>query len=243
MQLAKIQKQIENNPWKTAITIRKNNHTIFENSNANVIFKSASLIKLGIALYIQEKKPGTITNTLTLSSNDIVGGAGIINRLSIKSWKISDLLDLMLSVSDNTATNALLNYYNINTINDYLQQNFQNISLSRFLMKKSDKENTCTSNSMMDVFEKLLAGNNEVNHVVLDALKHQEVRNKLVAYSNPKYEVFNKTGELLHEQHDIARFRANTDVIDCCVLTNYQSQKDYENILSMMQKIGKILTH
>lgn len=149
----------------------------------------------------------------------------------------------MLSVSDNTATNALLNYYNINTINDYLQQNFQNISLSRFLMKKSDKENTCTSNSMMDVFEKLLAGDNEVNHVVLDALKHQEVRNKLVAYSNPKYEVFNKTGELLHEQHDIARFRANTDVIDCCVLTNYQSQKDYENILSMMQKIGKILTH
>ncbi|MDK7136535.1 serine hydrolase [Lactobacillus paragasseri] len=84
----------------------------------------------------RKKKPGTITNTLTLSSNDIVGGAGIINRLSIKSWKISDLLDLMLSVSDNTATNALLNYYNINTINDYLQQNFQNISLSRFLMKK-----------------------------------------------------------------------------------------------------------
>ena len=33
MQLTKIQKQIENNPWKTAITIRKNNQTIFENSN------------------------------------------------------------------------------------------------------------------------------------------------------------------------------------------------------------------
>lgn len=110
-------------------------------------------------------------------------------------------------------------------------------------MKKSTKENTCTANSMMDVFEKLLAANNKVSHVVLNALKHQEVRNKLVAYSNPKYEVFNKTGELLHEQHDIARFKANADVIDCCVLTNYQSQKDYENILNMMQKIGKILTH
>ena len=145
MQLTKIQKQIENNPWKTAITIRKNNQTIFENSNANMVFKSASLIKLGIALYIEEEKPDTIDNTLNLSSDDIVGGAGIINRLSIKSWQISDLLDLMLSVSDNTATNALLNYYNINTINDYLQQNFQNISLGRFLMKKSTKENTCTS--------------------------------------------------------------------------------------------------
>lgn len=140
MQLTKIQKQIENNPWKTAITIRKNNQTIFENSNANMVFKSASLIKLGIALYIQEEKPDAIENTLNLSSDDIVGGAGIINRLSIKSWQISDLLDLMLSVSDNTATNALLNYYNINTINDYLQQNFQNIYLGRFLMKKALKK-------------------------------------------------------------------------------------------------------
>lgn len=55
MQLTQIQEQIENNPWKTAITIRKNNHTIFENSNANVIFKSASLIKLGL-LFIFRKK-------------------------------------------------------------------------------------------------------------------------------------------------------------------------------------------
>lgn len=78
MQLTKIQKQIENNPWKTAITIRKNNQTIFENSNANMVFKSASLIKLGIALYIEEEKPDTIDNTLNLSSDDIVGGAGII---------------------------------------------------------------------------------------------------------------------------------------------------------------------
>lgn len=30
MQLTKIQKQIENNPWKTAITIRKNNQTILK---------------------------------------------------------------------------------------------------------------------------------------------------------------------------------------------------------------------
>ncbi|TVV10976.1 serine hydrolase, partial [Lactobacillus paragasseri] len=29
MLLTQIQEQIENNTWKTAITIRKNNHTIF----------------------------------------------------------------------------------------------------------------------------------------------------------------------------------------------------------------------
>ena len=53
-QIAKIQEQIENKPWKTAITIYKNGKSIFENSLANTTYKSASLIKLAIALYIQE---------------------------------------------------------------------------------------------------------------------------------------------------------------------------------------------
>ena len=241
-QIAKIQEQIENKPWKTAIAVFKNGKSYFENSLANTTYKSASLIKLAIALYIQEVKPQTINNAITLSTKNVVGGAGIINRLSIKTWKIKDLIDLMLSLSDNSATNALLSYYHLDTINSFLQQNFQNISLNRFLMEKSTKENTCTANSIMNVFQRLLNGNNEVNQIILNSLKHQTVRNKLVAYSNPKFETFNKTGELLHEQHDIARFKSQSEVIDCCVLTNYQNQEDYEGILNMIQNIGKILT-
>ena len=42
-QIAKIQEQIENKPWKTAITIYKNGKSIFENSLANTTYKSASL--------------------------------------------------------------------------------------------------------------------------------------------------------------------------------------------------------
>lgn len=241
-QIAKIQEQIENKPWKTAITVFKNGKSYFENSLANTTYRSASLIKLAIALYIQEVKPQTINNPITLSTKNVVGGAGIINRLSIKTWKIKDLIDLMLSLSDNSATNALLSYYHLDTINSFLQQNFQNISLNRFLMEKSTKENTCTANSIMNVFQRLLNDNNEVNQIILNSLKHQTVRNKLVAYSNPKFETFNKTGELLHEQHDIARFKSQNEVIDCCVLTNYQNQEDYEGILNMIQNIGKILT-
>lgn len=242
IQIAKIQEQIENKPWKTAITIFKNGKSLFENSFANTTYNSASLIKLAIALYIQEVKPNTINNEITLSPNNMVGGAGVINRLSIKRWKSKDLIDLMLSISDNSATNALLSYYHLDDISYFLQQNFQNISLNRFLMEEATKENTCTSNSMMKIFQRLLKGDNEVNEIILNSLKHQTVRNKLVAYSNPRFETFNKTGELLHEQHDIARFKSKNEIIDCCVLTNYQNQKDYEGILNMMQNIGKILT-
>ena len=147
-QIAKIQEQIENKPWKTAIAVFKNGKSYFENSLANTTYKSASLIKLAIALYIQEVKPQTINNAITLSTKNVVGGAGIINRLSIKTWKIKDLIDLMLSLSDNSATNALLSYYHLDTINSFLQQNFQNISLNTFLMEKSTKQNTSTANSI-----------------------------------------------------------------------------------------------
>ena len=44
-QIAKIQEQIENKPWKTAITVFKNGKSYFENSLANTTYKSASLIK------------------------------------------------------------------------------------------------------------------------------------------------------------------------------------------------------
>ena len=243
MQTDKITPLIENNPWRTAIVIRKNNQTIFQNSLADTTFKAASLIKLGIALYIKEEAADTITNSLVLSNDDIVGGAGIINRLNIRKWQIDDLIDLMLSLSDNTATNALLHYYGITTINDFLQNNFTDISLGRFLMKKGVQENTCTANSIMNIFEKIFQSNNTVNQVILRALKHQQVRNKLVAYSNLQFETFNKTGELLHEQHDIARFKLNDETIDCCILTNYSDQTNYESILKMMQAIGKLLTN
>ncbi|HIX55198.1 MAG TPA: class A beta-lactamase-related serine hydrolase [Candidatus Sphingobacterium stercoripullorum] len=124
-QIAKIQEQIENKPWKTAITIYKNGKSIFENSLANTTYKSASLIKLAIALYIQEVKPQTINNEITLSIKNVVGGAGIINRLSIKTWKIRDLIDLMLSLSDNSATNALLSYYHLDNINSFPNKIFK----------------------------------------------------------------------------------------------------------------------
>ena len=67
MKLDKIKDQIENNPWKTAITIRKNNQTIFQNGETSSTFKAASLIKLGIALYIQEEVPNSINDIITLS--------------------------------------------------------------------------------------------------------------------------------------------------------------------------------
>lgn len=242
MQIDQIKQLVLDAPCSTAIVIRKNKQTVFENSFAEKEFKAASLIKLGIALYIREKAPETINETVVLKESDIVGGAGIINRLSIKKWHIRDLIDLMLCVSDNTATNLLLNFYKIDTINNYLNSNYHQVQLGRYLMKNG-KENLVSAATITDIFEKLLQGNDETTAIIKNALHHQESRTKLVALSDPSWKTFNKTGELGHEEHDMARFVKGTDQIDCCVMTHYEDQKKHQQVIQMIQKIGQIITN
>lgn len=241
MKLDQIKNIVTNNPWTTAIIIRENNKTIFS-KNTDKTMKAASLIKLGIALYIKKRMPESIAHTIPLKNEEIVHGAGIINRLTISKWKIADLIDLMLCVSDNTATNALLDFYQIDKINDFLQENYENVQLGRFLMK-SGKENLASCKAIMRIFEDLLVPDQKrVTQIIFAALKHQENRNKLVAFSNPEYASFNKTGELAREEHDIVRFKKGDRNIDCCVMTHFQNAKDHEQVIKMMQRLGQLIT-
>lgn len=227
----------------TAIIIRKNNMPFFHNSNVKQKFKAASLIKLGIALYIKEKQLSTLNNQIEIRQQDMVGGAGIINRLHINKWKIKDLIDLMLSLSDNTATNALISYYGIDVINNYLCSTYKGIQLKRYLMHKSKQENITNAVTIIDIFEQLLNGDDNFTKFIINVLIHQTSRNKLVSISNPNFIALNKTGELLHEQHDIARFKNANETLDCCVLTQVKDYKQYQESILMMQQIGKVLTN
>lgn len=237
-----IEKLTQNNPWRTAILIKENGQLSYSSPDIDYEFKAASLIKLGIALYIAEKKNDTLNDFIYLKESEIVGGAGVINSLHIQKWHICDLIDLMLCLSDNTATNALLDYYDIDCINSFLQENFKGIQLKRYLMQKSSEENLTSVVAIMEVFERLLSTSNTTSKVIVRALAHQSVRNKLVAFSNPEFKTFNKTGELEQEQHDIARFEKDSKQIDCCVMTHFETFDEYQQIIKMMQKIGKLLT-
>jgi beta-lactamase class A len=77
-------------------------------------FPAASLIKLGIAAFVKEKAaddPSQLERQVTLPES--VGGAGILRFMSPQAWRVRDLLTLMLTVSDNLATNALLTTYGL----------------------------------------------------------------------------------------------------------------------------------
>jgi beta-lactamase class A len=81
--------------------------------NADARFPTASTIKTAVmieAYHQAEEKKLSLDDRLVLDDGDKVGGSGVLNGLSAgTSLSVGDLIHLMIVVSDNTATNLLVN--------------------------------------------------------------------------------------------------------------------------------------
>ena len=80
--------------------------------NADLPFPTASVIKVAVMVEVfHQAAEGRLRRdeTLTLEESSKVGGSGVLLRLhGGLQLTINDLLDLMMTVSDNTATNMLI---------------------------------------------------------------------------------------------------------------------------------------
>jgi beta-lactamase class A len=80
--------------------------------NADAPFPTASAIKTAVLLEVyHQAKDGEISldETLTLHRANKVGGSGVLKDVSDgTTWKVRDLAHLMIVLSDNTATNLLV---------------------------------------------------------------------------------------------------------------------------------------
>jgi beta-lactamase class A len=80
--------------------------------NADVPFPTASVIKVGVMVEVfHQIAEGRLrrADTITLTDAAKVGGSGVLRRMhGGLVLTVGDLLDLMMTVSDNTATNLLI---------------------------------------------------------------------------------------------------------------------------------------
>lgn len=88
-------------------------------------FYPASTIKIPImAEAFRQAELGNFKmhHTITVYPEDLVGGSGILKSLSApKEYSIEDLITLMIIVSDNTATNVLIELLGPDQITNYMQ--------------------------------------------------------------------------------------------------------------------------
>ncbi len=154
-------------------------------------FLAASVIKLPIFLYTLmecEKGNASRNQILTVTPEEKVPGCGAVKFFTGNAAAdISTLCKLMICISDNTATNALIRLFGIDEINKgFRNMGLEKTTLRRFLFdsEASSKgiENTICLKEMGMLLEKLYCGefiNEKVSKEAIDVLSLQQINHKM----------------------------------------------------------------
>ena len=199
-------------------------------------YYSASIIKLAlIATLMQEVDSGqhSLDEKLTVKPEDVVGGAGSLQKEKFpQDVTIGRLAKLMITQSDNTATNALIRLVGFDKVNAFIKsQGFTVTHLGRKMMtpaKSPAEDNYASAPEMLTLLDRIY--NAEVvsaksRDQILEWMKAQEVNTKFGAVLRGK-PIAHKTGELGYVSHDVGYFLIPGREIAIAVLTKVLKPED-----------------
>ncbi|WP_040213504.1 serine hydrolase [Clostridium polynesiense] len=218
--------------------------------NENEVFPSASTIKLVImSELLKNVKEGRLKlkDTVEITKEDITGGDGIIKELNLNhKFTLEELMTLMIIISDNTATNILINLLGIDKINAMAESlNMKNTKLQRKMMDleaaKEGKENKTTAEDLANILELIYTGKNiseEYSLMMLNILKRQQVKGRLDLYLPEEVTIAHKTGDLDKLEHDVGIvFLKDSDYIICVLTKDTDTNKDGREIIGKISKM------
>jgi len=112
----------------------------FVGVNDNQIFPTGSAIKVGLLIELfreSEHHPGLLAERIPVRRVDQVGGTGVIQHFGdgTSMLSIEDLAVLMITLSDNTATNMLIDRISMDSVNNTLRSlGFEHTRLQRLMI-------------------------------------------------------------------------------------------------------------
>ena len=223
----------------------ENNSLNYVGNNENIVFPAASVIKIPLAIYIlklYEQNKIDINQEVEIKSSDKVGGAGVIKDLSITKLKIIDLITLAIIISDNTASNIL-----IDIIEEIEGKAFE--KLNSFFSSLSLKESRINRKFMVDLISPPVNFTTtfEINYILykltnfellneentiklIKIMLKQQYTEKIPMYLD-NYYVANKTGDISGISLDSAIIFKSNDIKKELINKNYF-------ILSVFIKFG-----
>ncbi|MCC6446544.1 MAG: serine hydrolase [Armatimonadetes bacterium] len=178
------------------------------------LFRAASVMKAPILLELlwqAQEKALSLDERYSLKPEDVAGGSGVLQELhSGIELTFLDMARLMSVVSDNTASNILLDRVGMNRVNERLAAlGLEETRLRRRFMDfeaaAAGLENTTTPIETARLFERLYRQEGvpePVCRTALDILSRQQDKEKLARYLPEGIEMAHKTGELTGAAHD-----------------------------------------
>jgi beta-lactamase class A len=174
--------------------------------NGDMVFTQASAIKLEILLELfRQQKEGkfSLDDPLTMMESDVTSGSGALRRLTPGkvTMPVRDFATMMIIVSDNTATNMMIDFVGMENVNETMVElGMTETRLQRKMQDtqagKEDRENLSTPNEATKLLEMIY------KHEVLDEAACEEVlrimsipkNTRIGALLPPGTQVAHKTG-------------------------------------------------
>jgi beta-lactamase class A len=200
--------------------------------NEEESYLAASIIKLPILIEtLNQIKDGVIRDDMmiTLREEDKVPSCGALNYLHNGiEVTIKDLYTLMIVLSDNTATNILINKLGIENINKTMNSlGLKNTRVNRLLYdemeQKKGKENYFSPKEMGLLLEQIYNGeliHEKISEEIQRIMKLQLMDSKIPYLLPEDTVVAHKTGEATGITHDVGIIYSKNPFILCFASNN-----------------------
>ena len=242
-EIEKIISQVEGKVCVNFYDLNKNN--VFSiNGDKKVL--SASMIKLLILAELMKKiseNKFSLSDTIMIADSMKTGGDGVLKELNTgHHFTLKELATLMIVVSDNQATNILIDFLGMENINQLgkelrLKKTFLGRKMMDIEARKNGYDNyTCADDisSLLKLIyqEKLI--NEEASQLMLDILLRQQQGERLQRYLPSDIKIAHKCGDLDNLENNGGIIWIEDKAYILVVLTNGMSN------LQCKQTIGKI---
>ena len=206
---------------------------------------AASLIKLTVLGEVfREIENGEISEqeVFTTRDEEKVPSCGALNYMDEGlNVTLKDLYTLMIILSDNYATNILIDRCKIENINDFIKENgLKNTLLKRKMFDSvgasKGLENYTSAEDMALLLEKIYNGtlvSKKASAKMLEVLKNQRLNGKIpffLSSGENKVQIAHKTGEDSGITHDVGIVLAKEPFI-ICFLSNEVNVPEFERVI------------
>ncbi|HEX4205065.1 MAG TPA: serine hydrolase [Ktedonobacteraceae bacterium] len=225
--------------------------------NADQLFPAASLAKLPIlvevARQVSEGKLAWPTR-YTLPKGARVPSSGVLADLSPDlTWSLHDLACLMITISDNSAANVLLDLVGMDAVNATMRKLGLNAtSIERrfmdFMARQQGRDNWTTAGDMARLFALLCTHTVPESERMIAILLRQNDYMLLPGYWGEDLPFAHKTGDLVGVSHDAGllfppRTNNDADVASLVVVVLTSEQEDQPFTRYTLARIGRLIYH
>ena len=231
------------------------------NIKGDQVILSASLIKLLILVEsLSQKKvnPDRFSHEIKISPNNKALGTGIIHyindyHLNNEVFNMNILNYLMITKSDNTATNTIIDLLGINSINKRSQvlglkktvlRNKLSLTENKNIKLSTSTCNITTPEDIATILEYIYARKNENSNFneALTMLNHQVDKKSIpqglpIIYNQRFVTIYNKTGTQSNNRYDAAIIEYNNNSYILVVTVSNYNPTQANSIISEISEI------